>query len=165
MSFSFCLNQPAGVFDHFKLFFMNPSVLINITQSDDDWVFWNGWAKGSPPGRLPATAGFPVGGADGAKAFKLQIHYNNPGRKHGVQDSSGFRVYFAEQLRQHDLGYLILGDPKSALLGERIESGLTKHTFDCPSTCTENYFEADEVTILMVGCASSLSTVQCCVFF
>lgn len=125
-------------------------LFLKKSQSHEGHFLFHGWAKGNGPNQLPATAGYPVGGADGFKTFKLQIHYSNPGRKQGVKDSSGIRIYFADQLRKYDAGLLQLGDPSLSLIGKRLQAGLTRHTFDCASSCTQNLFEADEVTVFYV---------------
>ncbi|KAM9397619.1 LOW QUALITY PROTEIN: DBH-like monooxygenase protein 2 homolog [Salvelinus alpinus] len=57
---------------------------------------------------LPENAGIPIGGHDYDEFYRLEIHYNNlPSSLSppaGRRDSSGMRLYYTDQLRQHDVG-------------------------------------------------------------
>ena len=39
----------------------------------------------------------------------LEIHYNNPGLKEGIKDSSGLRLYYTNDLRKYDVGVMEIG--------------------------------------------------------
>jgi hypothetical protein len=39
----------------------------------------------------------------------IEMHYENHMMKEGHLDDSGIRLYFTKQLREHDLGLLMLG--------------------------------------------------------
>ncbi|RVE55850.1 hypothetical protein OJAV_G00230240 [Oryzias javanicus] len=67
------------------------------------------WGAGGGVYELPEDAGIPVGGADNNILYRLEIHYNNPQQKAGIVDSSGLRLYYTDQLRQHDVGILNTG--------------------------------------------------------
>lgn len=84
---------------------------------------------------LPPNAGGPLGGNDGFKTFRLEIHYNNPWLDPGILDSSGVRMYYTSQKREHDMGMLQLGDPIIRLRNQVV--GPARHTFDCPSSCSK----------------------------
>lgn len=43
------------------------------------------------------------------KYFMIEMHYDNPSLKPEIVDNSGVKLYFTEQLREHDLGVLLLG--------------------------------------------------------
>ena len=75
------------------------------------------WAPGEGSFDLPENVGLPLFGEGGYNSFRLEIHYDNPSLKEGVLDSSGVRIYYSSQLREHDLGVLQLGDPFLSLLG------------------------------------------------
>uniref|UniRef100_A0A3P8WZ46 Monooxygenase, DBH-like 1, like n=1 Tax=Cynoglossus semilaevis TaxID=244447 RepID=A0A3P8WZ46_CYNSE len=55
------------------------------------------------------NAGIPFGDDDRDIYFKLEIHYNNPHLETGRTDSSGLKLYYTDQLRQHDVGVLMTG--------------------------------------------------------
>jgi hypothetical protein len=95
-----------------------------------------GWATGEGPEALADNLGVPFGGINGIQSFKLVVHYNNPDRIPGVLDSSGVRFYYTTQPREFDVGYMELGDPFLRLNGVSVGSGLSSHTFRCPSSCT-----------------------------
>ncbi|CAN0228748.1 unnamed protein product, partial [Hapterophycus canaliculatus] len=76
----------------------------------------------------------------------LQTHYNNPNGDVGMRDSSGVRVYYTEDLRPSDMGVIKLGDPRVTLDGTYLPDGKYGLSFNCPSSCTEDNFEAEEVT-------------------
>ena len=75
------------------------------------------WAPGEGTLNLPENVGVGVLGELGYKSFRLEIHYDNPTLVPGVLDSSGVRVYYTSQLREHDLGVLSVGDPALLLSG------------------------------------------------
>ena len=45
----------------------------------------------------------------------VEIHYDNPDLKDDIVDDSGIKLYFTEELREHDIGLLILGTPGNPL--------------------------------------------------
>ncbi|XP_045916784.1 DBH-like monooxygenase protein 2 homolog [Micropterus dolomieu] len=67
------------------------------------------WAVGGGVYELPENAGIPIGGEDSDVFYRLEIHYNNPNSEAGRTDSSGLRLYYTAQLRQHDVGILSTG--------------------------------------------------------
>lgn len=68
------------------------------------------WAIGGKEFYYPENAGFPIGKADSPKVVMLEIHYDNPEKKEGLNDSSGLRFYHTKQLRQYDAGVLMVGE-------------------------------------------------------
>ena len=104
------------------------------------------WAPGEGPLSLPDEVGSTLG-AEGYRSFELEIHYNNPSGDAGITDNSGARVYFTSTLRPHELGIYQVGDPLLALGGTDVGDGLTRHDFDCPSTCSATTMENDSVTV------------------
>ncbi|XP_047429214.1 DBH-like monooxygenase protein 2 homolog [Mugil cephalus] len=67
------------------------------------------WAVGGRPFELPGNAGISIGGMGNDTLYKLEIHYNNPAKRPGITDSSGLKLYYTSQLRQHDVGILTTG--------------------------------------------------------
>jgi hypothetical protein len=132
----------------------------HLFEDDDDDVFAiQGWAAGQGPVQVPPQAGIPLAGGGrsdqsgtnsssdefgGYKSFRLYIHYDN--RLH-IQNSkdqgSGFKIYATISLRQHPMGFFVVGHGK--LQGIAVgsddddeEERLRYHEFTCPSTCTES---------------------------
>ena len=69
-------------------------------------------------------------------------------------DSSGVRLYYTHEEREHRAGFLLLGDPL-LVLDEKIGEGYTKYDFTCPGKCsslflgqTERESESQGVTVL-----------------
>ncbi|KAM9353609.1 DBH-like monooxygenase protein 2 homolog [Symphorus nematophorus] len=67
------------------------------------------WGVGGGAFELPENAGIPVGGNLSDTYYRLEIHYNNPNNEAGRTDSSGLRLYYTAELRQHDVGILFTG--------------------------------------------------------
>ncbi|XP_070705986.1 DBH-like monooxygenase protein 2 homolog [Pempheris klunzingeri] len=67
------------------------------------------WAVGGRVFELPENVGIPVGGEDSDTFYRLEIHYNNPRSEAGRIDSSGLKLYYTAELRQHDVGILTTG--------------------------------------------------------
>jgi len=115
------------------------------------------WEQGSPTRfNLPEVAGIPLG-KGGYRAFRVEVHYHNPRRLAGLQDSSGVRVYYSTEKRQYVAGLMLLGDYALKLRGSfTVGSSRTnttstrgmKHSFYCPSSCfSEQRLGADNVTV------------------
>ena len=104
------------------------------------------WAPGEGPLTLPDEVGSTIG-SEGYLSFEIEIHYNNPSGYTGIVDSSGVRIYYTTTLRPLELGIYTVGDPFLALGGTTVGDGLTRHDFDCPSTCSATTMEADSVTV------------------
>ncbi|XP_022798620.1 DBH-like monooxygenase protein 1 homolog [Stylophora pistillata] len=58
---------------------------------------------------LPDHVGFPIGGEDLPKIYMLEIFYSNPEKKEGKIDSSGFDLYYTQNVRKYDGGMVYLG--------------------------------------------------------
>lgn len=77
-----------------------------------------GWARGSLPLLYPEQCGFTMG-LDGMDYVRLQTHYDNTGQNNvGLADTSGIRVYFTNQTREHECGGMQLAQVP-VVIGER----------------------------------------------
>ena len=95
------------------------------------------WAPGETPLALPEYLGSPLFGFDGGyKAFRLEVHYNNPLKSRDLIDSSGVRFYWTSKRREFETGMFQLGDPTLALMGKSVGKGWSVHEFDCPGSCS-----------------------------
>ncbi|CBJ30302.1 conserved unknown protein [Ectocarpus siliculosus] len=106
------------------------------------------WAPGMQSLDLPDDVGFLFGNESGGlNSLRVQVHYNNADGVSGKNDSSGVRVYYTEELRPMNMGLVKLGDPQGALHPQPLPDGKSVYSFGCPGTCTETYFEEEEVTV------------------
>ncbi|CAF3997847.1 unnamed protein product [Adineta steineri] len=83
------------------------------------------------------VAGYPIGGDSSVKYYMIQMHYDNPKQSSNRRDSSGLRFYLSNELRQHDLGYLVFGTDISFLslvIPPRVDQFVVDSY--CPSTAT-----------------------------
>ena len=93
------------------------------------------WAPGVLPLRYPSFLGLPF---ENFSALRLSTHYNNPGFETDKLDSSGIRVYWTSKKRPVEVGTLSLADYATLLEGTSVgNGGLSKHSFSCPSSCTQ----------------------------
>ncbi|CAL1569977.1 unnamed protein product [Knipowitschia caucasica] len=67
------------------------------------------WAMGAEPFYYPPDAGMPIGGSEGSKFLRLEVHYHNPLIITGRLDSSGIRLHYTPSLRKYDAGIMELG--------------------------------------------------------
>nr|XP_054770329.1 dopamine beta-hydroxylase-like [Lytechinus pictus] len=98
------------------------------------------WAMGAEAFVYPEEAGIAIGGPSTSSYIMIEIHYNNPARKSGIQDSSGLRFYYTPTLRPFDAGIIELGliyTPKLSIPPGMDEFILTGH---CLSPCTRKGF-------------------------
>lgn len=110
--------------------------------SQMDYANMYAWAPKIDGTALPEEAGFRFGNATGGFAsVAVNTHYNNPNGDTGVVDNSGVRMYYTEELRPHDMGMIILGDPNATLRGTPIADGKTSISFGCPGSCSEKHFK------------------------
>jgi len=86
-----------------------------------------GWALGADWFMAPKNAGFFMGKSDLAgKAMELQMHYDNPLFKSGMEDVSHLIVYYTDTIREHHLGTLTIGSGGRTGI-EPIQPGLSSH--------------------------------------
>ena len=107
------------------------------------------WAPGEDFLAFPPGVGMKYGGTDSFTSFTIQYHIDNRYLESGKVDTgTGIRLYYTDTPVDDEIGFLQVGDPFVALRGQKVGSGLTKHTFTCPSSCSENTFTSDEITIV-----------------
>ena len=113
--------------------------------------FLYGWAPGVFPITFGEDKGIPFGGQGGLQAAQIEIHYNNPQGDEGIPDNSGMRVYWTTQKRPIDVGGLPMADVRTALMGQPVSNGLSKHTFSCPASCTLQTLSGLAEPITVIG--------------
>ncbi|KAJ3051516.1 hypothetical protein HK097_007452 [Rhizophlyctis rosea] len=96
------------------------------------------WAPGLDTIELPAEAGFAAGSVPGGfQYFSLQVHYDNQAKQEGVVDTSGFKIWYTEQLRENDMGVLFTG-----VTGFTIPPNNPSYHVaggECPGSCTRKF--------------------------
>jgi hypothetical protein len=103
---------------------------------DNSYQIMFAWAPGEDGMILPDNVALPVFGDSQINSLRIEIHYNNPELVSGLSDSSGLRFFYSLEPREHDAGWLSLGDPVVALSGEPIGEGLSEWSFTCAGTCS-----------------------------
>lgn len=95
------------------------------------------WAMGAEPFYYPPDAGLPIGGPEGSKFLRLEVHYHNPLIFSGRRDSSGIRLHLTPSLRRYDAGIMELGLVYTPIMAIPPR----QHAFDlsgyCTSKCTQ----------------------------
>lgn len=99
------------------------------------------WGDGLSNVALPDFLGLPFYGEGSLNSFKIQTHYHNPLKRSDIIDSSGFRLYWTSKLRETDLGVFTVGDPYVKKKYTQLGRGLSRHDFDCPSSCTSTFMD------------------------
>eukprot|EP00479_Gromia_sphaerica_P008110 TRINITY_DN295_c0_g1_i3.p1 TRINITY_DN295_c0_g1~~TRINITY_DN295_c0_g1_i3.p1 ORF type:complete len:383 (+),score=68.76 TRINITY_DN295_c0_g1_i3:191-1339(+) len=110
------------------------------TMALDDCIPWPlGWGAGQQIHNLPPHVGVPLG-MDGAQNLVLQVHNNNPTFQAGVLDTNGLRYYYTSELRENDVGVLLIGSgasPQAIVLPPQLPSIYV--TSECPEKCTQDF--------------------------
>jgi hypothetical protein len=104
------------------------------------------WAPGEKGMVFPDFLGSPLFGDNGFQAFNIEIHYNNPTLNQGIIDNSGVRIFWTSEPREQQIGIMNVGDPMVSLYMQPVGQGITKHEFECPSSCSSTF--GQEVTVL-----------------
>merc|ERR550532_42389 len=119
-----------------------------------EWTFclaanaW-AWAIGSEGETLPDHVGMPLGEEyGGATYFMLETHYDNPAVHKDILDSSGLRIYYTKNLRQHDTAMLLVGTEVNFLHMIPPQQELFKTVGRCTAECTKNSIPEDGIQIL-----------------
>lgn len=97
------------------------------------------WAVGSNGERLPQNVGMPIGEEfGGATYFMLETHYDNPAMDQDLVDTSGIKIFYTDDLREHDSGMMLIGTEVNFL--HFIPPGQSEFTTvgRCTSECTSH---------------------------
>lgn len=107
------------------------------------------WAVGSEGETLPPNVGIPLGeNFNGATYFMLETHFDNPAFHQDLVDSSGLRIFYTSELREHDAGMILLGSEVNFLhLIPPLQESFTT-VGRCTSACTQKGLDGDGITIL-----------------
>ncbi|CAF1311005.1 unnamed protein product [Adineta ricciae] len=99
------------------------------------------WAVGADVVTMyPKEAGYAINTDIGSKYFMIKIHYDNPRLLSNLRDSSGIRFYLGDNLRENDMGYLVLGTssyPSSLALPPNVKQFVVDSY--CPPEATRNF--------------------------
>ena len=118
------------------------------------------WAVGSEEIVLPDDVGLPFG--EGQRWLVLQTHYYNPNLDANINDSSGVRAYYTQELRPQDAGVMELDGGTGSFQRNTLpagESSIALNAFVVPSSCTVNAWDS-ELNILGVVHHMHLSGVE-----
>ncbi len=106
------------------------------------------WTPGEEFSYFPDDAGMKFSINGGIKSLNIQYHVDNADGDSGKVDSgSGIRLYFSSVPVSNEIGAMLIGDPTVGLTGNSVGNGLTKYSFECPSSCTQSHLNQD-ITIV-----------------
>merc|ERR1719204_1704480 len=108
------------------------------------------WAVGRKEFYFPPHVGLEVGGmaSDRVQYVLLEMHYDNRDERAGFVDSSGLRLYYTTELREHAAGVLMVGlSPEP--VGQVLPNGLdaVTHLGFCTAQCTRDTLPDEGVTM------------------
>ncbi|KAL7544418.1 hypothetical protein ACHAWF_007803 [Thalassiosira exigua] len=105
-------------------------------------AFKAGWAVGDIERVMPPDVGMPIG--EGQRWLLVQSHYYNPSLDEGINDSSGFRLHIARDVRPIDAGMLNLYNAVTPVQHEPLPGGrnnVATETLYVEPECTETWKE------------------------
>ncbi|XP_066291106.1 DBH-like monooxygenase protein 1 isoform X2 [Branchiostoma lanceolatum] len=113
-----------------------------------DWISCKitlvAWEVGGEGFHYPKNVGISIGGPGDPNFILMQTHYNNPQRKTGMVDRSGFRLLYTSDLREHDMGFMQLGvDIASQIIPPGSQAFLMAGT--CYPDCLEKAMEEESI--------------------
>ncbi len=105
------------------------------------------WTPGDDSIYFPDGTGMKFG-EGGFQSITIQYHFDNRGKDTGMVDSgSGVKLFHSNAPIEHEIGMASVGDPLVKLAGVEVGSGLTRHSFTCPSTCSQSKLDT-EITVV-----------------
>jgi len=104
------------------------------------------WAIGGGDLYFPEEAGLPLSGDSSFHYAFLEIHYDNPEHRSDIVDSSGFRVWYTQTLRENDIAVLWLGALTNPLGLFMVPDTVSTYTGFCTSNCTASKLPTEGVT-------------------
>ncbi|XP_021050319.1 dopamine beta-hydroxylase [Mus pahari] len=112
------------------------------------------WALGAKAFYYPKEAGVVFGGSGSSRFLRLEVHYHNPQKLQGRQDSSGIRLHYTATLRRHNAGIMELGLVYTPLMAIPPQETAFVLNGYCTDKCTQMALENSGIHIF----ASQLHT-------
>eukprot|EP00058_Branchiostoma_floridae_P024993 XP_002610483.1 hypothetical protein BRAFLDRAFT_85624 [Branchiostoma floridae] len=72
-------------------------------------IMMAGWGVGTGTAFSPDHVGYPIGDDDYSGYVMMEMHYDNPQLASGIYDSSGLRLTYTPELRDNEMGVLLVG--------------------------------------------------------
>ncbi|XP_042880997.1 uncharacterized protein LOC122258825 [Penaeus japonicus] len=106
------------------------------------------WAVGGEGEMLPDHVGFPMGEEHGGSTYYLmEMHYDNPNLQADVVDASGVKIFYTENLREHEAGSLVIGHGIfNHIIPPKTSNWLS--VGHCSSDCTSQMVPADGIKVV-----------------
>ncbi|OXA42075.1 DBH-like monooxygenase protein 1 [Folsomia candida] len=113
------------------------------------------WTAGSEGNIFPPIAGNPLE-EGGSVYFMFEIHYDNPSLS-TFNDSSGFRLFYTSNLRQHDSDVILVGEKISPF--HVVPHGMESFTTaaHCTAECTQQTIPSTGINVTTVLLHTHLS--------
>ncbi|XP_035703186.1 DBH-like monooxygenase protein 1 isoform X2 [Folsomia candida] len=96
------------------------------------------WTLGGVPTYFPEELGVPIG-EQKDQYYMTMFHINNPLKENGLEFRLGFNLFYTQQLRKHDIGFLQLGLNSSRAYSLTVPPNSAKYVLSshCPGDCTK----------------------------
>ncbi|CAD5112484.1 DgyrCDS1700 [Dimorphilus gyrociliatus] len=120
------------------------------------------WAVGGEIDFYPENVGFPLGGDNDPVYVKMETHYDNPGYRKDIVDSSGLRLWVTKDLRKYDFNIMQMGHIVTPFQVVPPHEKKFKTVGYCPEQCSSQAFEKDnleEINIFAILLHSHLKGV------
>ncbi|KAL6064062.1 DBH-like monooxygenase protein 1 [Balamuthia mandrillaris] len=95
--------------------------------------FMWGWAAGGEDFIPPDDVGVRFGAGTDSLYGVLQVHYNNPGGRTDIVDSSGVEIFYTTELREQECGFLYLGPVTDLAIPPGMPEYVQRDTCEVPS--------------------------------
>jgi len=106
------------------------------------------WAIGGNDLYMPESAGMSISGDSDFHYLLIEMHYDNPLEKSDIVDSSGFRMYYTQTLREQEVGIFQVGLSVNSM-AQWIPAGLdyAHNAAFMTSECSTNAFPEDGIKV------------------
>ncbi|XP_019644850.1 PREDICTED: DBH-like monooxygenase protein 1 [Branchiostoma belcheri] len=109
------------------------------------------WAIGGGDVIYPEHVGYPIGDEEGTGYVLMEVHYDNPQLASGISDSSGIRITYTPELRDHDMGTLEVGVLVTQYHVIPPETEEFTSSGFCSSQCLSEFIEESGEPIKIIG--------------
>lgn len=108
------------------------------------------YGKGGKRLIFPEHVGFPIAEKPQDEYYVVEVHYDNPKLTKDIHYHTGIRVFYTENLRPKDAGFLYVGHEVDASITIAPDAPNWKVTGHCAGSCTQEKFPENGVNFFNV---------------